>query len=193
MNNILLIVLDRSYKNNKDTIYNVGVIGYKNGILKYTEFETNRNKFISVLNDNRYFLCNFTISSDNKIILKDTNMTVSEKIINAVECTRNCMVESYGTEDSLKGHSVEATSIIIKLLQLYNVKANRKDGWCTCVKEREVYESSHTWVELYNGVYIDVTADQFNYDLKDNKFKQIIIQRELPEHISYNKSKMNQY
>lgn len=104
---------------------------------------------------------------------------------------RKLMESNYGTDTSLSGHCIEASDLIVSILNYvgyHNCKA--VEGWCAwdydCGCSDRLY-GEHTWVEMNNGkVYVDVTADQFNGCMSDeHMFSPVIIQNGLPYGIQY--------
>lgn len=91
------------------------------------------------------------------------------------------MVDKYGIGTNLAGHCIEASDRIVELLAEIDVKAKAVEGWC--IYDDEYYGSDrpydeHTWVELEDGYYIDVTADQFNPGMwEGNELEEIVIGR----------------
>lgn len=87
-----------------------------------------------------------------------------ELIKNTAELVRTHMQHLYGKGTNLCGHCVEASEKIVNILSELGIQAKMINGWCiyeddsTCTDR--CYDE-HTWVEA-DGLYIDVTADQFN-------------------------------
>ena len=119
--------------------------------------------------------------------MKDTEQY---KIIYSIcKKVRKELIEKYG-EDNLHGKCIEASDKIIKLLSEQNIQSHYVEGWC--IYDDEQYGSDrqydeHTWVELEDKTYIDVTADQFSYGM----FRDIpeIIIGEKPEYMIYDEPK----
>lgn len=107
---------------------------------------------------------------------------------------RNEMVDKYGTDTDLSGHCIEASDRIVELLESQDIKSEAIEGWC--MYDDEYYGSDrpydeHTWVELSDGTYIDVTADQFNVAMyEENKLGSIIIGK-MPDCMVYTEPKLD--
>lgn len=92
---------------------------------------------------------------------------------------REEVVNKYGDEVNLCGHCIEASDRIVELLSAKGITARTIEGWC--LYDDECYGSdmpydAHTWVELNDGTYIDVTADQFNPGMyRGNELPGIIV------------------
>lgn len=85
-------------------------------------------------------------------------------VFSACKQVRQEMVSKYGSGYLLSGHCIESSERIVELLHLNNVQATTIEGWCI-YDVNDVYEipyAAHTWVELKDKTYIDVTADQFS-------------------------------
>ena len=122
---------------------------------------------------------------------ESTNHVVHE-IANQV---RNEIVDKYGDGTNLSGHCIEASDRIVELLAEKGISAKAIEGWC--MYDDEYYGSDrpyaeHTWVELNDGTYIDVTADQFNVAMySENKLSNIIIGY-IPECMVYNEPELDE-
>lgn len=126
---------------------------------------------------------NFRVQEDGKqeIIKLDLfNRPVTlQRTLSAV---RLFMEKVYGTETDLAGHCIEASEYIVAILKTlgYN-QAKTVEGWCLYddpagCSDRDY--DAHTWTEL-DGLYLDVTADQFN-PYMDEAFEEIIMSEHLP-------------
>lgn len=106
-------------------------------------------------------------------------------IYNICKQVRNELVNKYG-KDYLYGKCIEASDKIVELLDKQGIKAKVVEGWCnyddpTCCSDRPYDE--HTWVELADGTYVDVTATQFQCFM-DEEIPEIIIGAK-PYYMSY--------
>lgn len=108
---------------------------------------------------------------------------------------RKEMVDKYGTETDLAGRCIEASDRIVELLSEKGIEAKAVEGWC--MYDDEYYGSDrpyaeHTWVELEDSTYIDVTADQFNVAMYEgNKLSEIII-GDMPECMIYDEPELDE-
>ena len=111
--------------------------------------------------------------------------------------TRNEIVSIYG--EDLAGYCIEASENIVKRLRdELRLDAKTVEGWCRF--DDECYGSDHpwdphTWVEIPSlGLYVDVTADQFNYGMyTENEFSEIIVQKGLPHGMEYDEPSWDDY
>ena len=116
------------------------------------------------------------------------------KIYQICKQVRDEFVNKFGQGTCLAGHCIDASDRIVELLSNIGIKAKTIEGWC--VYDDEYYGSDrpydeHTWVELDDGTYIDVTADQFNDGMWDeNKLPEIIIGNK-PDCMVYNEPELD--
>lgn len=102
---------------------------------------------------------------------------------------RRIMEEKYGY--LLDGRCIEASEKIAEMLCIKSgVSVILIEGWCRF--DNEAYGSDrpwaeHTWVEIPKfNLYIDVTADQFNFGMyKENEYPDVIVQEGLPYGMQY--------
>jgi len=105
---------------------------------------------------------------------------------NILLMVRAHLEKKYGAEN-LAGKCIEASEIIVAILKAFGYEnAHTVEGWChyddpAGCSNRDYDE--HTWVEL-DGLYIDVTADQFN-PYMDKPFDKIIINTGLSHGMCY--------
>ena len=108
---------------------------------------------------------------------------------------RKEMVDKYGEGTDLAGHCIEASDRIVDLLTNSDIEAKTVEGWC--IYDDDYYGSDrpydeHTWVELNDGTYIDVTADQFNDGMyTENELPKIIIGN-IPNCMVYNEPELDE-
>lgn len=108
-------------------------------------------------------------------------------ILTVAKLVREYMENKYGPGTNLCGHCIEASEKIVNSLNELDIQAKTVEGWCiyeddsTCTDR--CYDE-HTWVEAY-GLYIDVTADQFN-SCMINKLKPVYVGRR-PDCMVYEK------
>lgn len=120
-----------------------------------------------------------------------------EPYIDIARSVRKEMVEKYG--EFLGGKCIEASDRIVeKLSTVLGVEAVTVEGWCQY--DDECYGSDrpwdeHTWVEVPSlGLYIDVTADQFNYGMDvENEYPEILVREGLPHGMRYNEPSWDEY
>ena len=111
------------------------------------------------------------------------------KIYTIATSVREEMVSIYG--EDLAGYCIEASEKIEKKLKdQIGLDVKTVEGWCRF--DDECYGSDrpwdpHTWVDVPSlNLYIDVTADQFNYGMAtENEFPAIIVQEGLPHGMQY--------
>lgn len=104
---------------------------------------------------------------------------------------REKMVGLYGDGTDLCGHCIEASEKIAeRIREELGIEAITVEGWCRF--DDDAYGSDrpwdpHTWVEVPSlGLYVDVTADQFNFGMeRKNKFPGVIVQKGLPYGMIY--------
>lgn len=111
--------------------------------------------------------------------------------------TRADMVSLYG--EALQGKCIEASEKIVeRVCSELGVEAIIVEGWCQF--DDEHYGSDrpwdpHTWVEVPSlNLYIDVTADQFNYGMYgENDFPPVIVREGLPHGMRYVQPNWGEY
>lgn len=121
---------------------------------------------------------------------KIQNSHILSQIKSVAYTIREEMVGLYGP--FLGGKCIEASDKIVAALSEHlSINAKTVEGWCRF--DDEYYGSDrpwdpHTWVEVPSlGLYIDVTADQFNYGMySENEFPGVIVQKGLPHGMQYN-------
>lgn len=94
----------------------------------------------------------------------------------------------------LYGKCIEASDKIVELLNKEGIDAKTIEGWCLYdfddgCSDRPYDE--HTWVELKDGTYIDVTATQFQSFI-DEDIPEIII-GDKPYYMSYEEPNIEEY
>lgn len=92
--------------------------------------------------------------------IENKNINIINKICKQV---RDEIVSKYG-EDNLYGKCIEASERIVELLKQNNIYATTIEGWCIYDDDSGCSDrpyDEHTWVELADSTYIDVTATQF--------------------------------
>lgn len=107
-------------------------------------------------------------------------------------------MESIHGED-LAVNCIEASEKIVEALsERLGIEAITVEGWCRY--DDECYGSDrpwdpHTWVEVSGlGLYVDVTADQFNYGMAfENEFSEVIVQKGLPYGMQYEEPTWKDY
>ena len=117
------------------------------------------------------------------------NIKQYEIIYSICKKVREELVKEHG-KNNLYGTCIKASDKIIKLLSEQNIQSHSVEGWC--MYEDEHYGSDrqydeHTWVELEDKTYIDVTADQFSYGMFTH-IPEIIIGKK-PDYMVYNEPK----
>lgn len=120
------------------------------------------------------------------------------EMITQLACSvRSEMVELYG--DNLFGKCIEASDKIVQRINSQlDIDTIIVEGWCQY--DDENYGSDrpwdeHTWVEVPSlNLYIDVTADQFNYGMySENNYDAIIVRKGLPHGMRYNEPIWEEY
>ena len=99
------------------------------------------------------------------------------------------MEAKYGKGTDLCGRCIEASELIVANLKYWGCNDyNTVEGWCEFDDDSNCSDAPydpHTWVEMGN-IYIDVTADQFNYNMyKENEYPPILIHKGLPHGMCY--------
>ena len=126
---------------------------------------------------------------------RDTSATSPEKDISSLllktaNVVRCWMTSHYGEGVNLAGHCIEASELIVSILDILGIEAETVEGWVKYDDTRycEYPYDAHTWVEVTSGekwFYIDVTADQFNYGMDpETQFNGVIIQQGYPHGVS---------
>lgn len=107
---------------------------------------------------------------------------------------RKFMVDNYGTGTDLAGHCIEASEYIVTIAKFLGFKnARTVEGWCRW--DADDYGSDrpydpHTWAEIC-GIYVDVTADQFNCGMyKGNEYRGVILGKGLPHGMRYDEPQL---
>ena len=114
------------------------------------------------------------------------NMSTIDICESIAKQARKIMVEKYGKGTFLCGHCIEASELIVKLLKKAGLNAQAIEGWCIYEDDSGCSDrcyDEHTWVECL-GLYIDVTADQFNPCMY-NKLPEIIVSETKPDCMEY--------
>ena len=96
---------------------------------------------------------------------------------------RKQILDKYGDTQL---HCVEASEILSEKLTQSGFENKIVEGWCSYDDYSNCSDRSydeHTWVELADGTYVDVTADQFEYFI-DDEIPEIIIDVK-PYYMSY--------
>ena len=195
MKKTLLMINNCSKYSRNGIVYNVTAIRYMSRLM-CVNYEIAKDELINRVSSNDYYALNFIIRSDDKIIINN-GISTSDFITKTAYKVRGYMVDSYGTEDSLIGHSDEAADIIIKILSLHGIQSRKINGWCKWDKtnwRNKIECDKRSWVELTNGTFIDVTADQFNYGMNDDRqYKSVIVQNSLPYGIIIENPKISEF
>ena len=157
-----------------------------------SEYKTNRTEVLKAIKNRKLVLCNVSITSDNKIrVLDFRKMEVKDFIKHILVVCRGYIEAIHGTGTDLCGSCIEASELIVFILKYFGYNnCKTVEGWCEYDDDSSCSDrpyDEHTWVELENGrIYVDITADQFNYCMyKSNKFAPIIMQRDLPHGMCY--------
>lgn len=143
---------------------------------------------------------NVPSTSDNREPALDDRspeLDALEEIRAVAEKIREEMISLYG--DDLAGECIEASEKIVQALSdTLGIKAKTVEGWCRY--DDEYYGSDrpwdpHTWVEIESlQIYIDVTADQFNYGMTcENEFQPVIVRKGLPHGMQYEEPSWDDY
>lgn len=117
--------------------------------------------------------------------------------IKIAQSVRDEMIAIYG--DDLQGKCIEASEKIVERILLdLGIEAITVEGWCQY--DDECYGSDrpwdeHTWVEMPElGLYIDVTAEQFNHGMfSENDYAAVIVCKGLPHGMRYDEPKWEEY
>ena len=115
----------------------------------------------------------------------DSNLR--EKIYEICFNTRKNILKKYS---DVQGKCIEASEMIQEELNKLMVSSKLIEGWCLYDDDSNCTDrcyDEHTWLELEDGTYIDVTADQFEYCIYDD-IPEIII-GEKPYYMLYDKPK----
>lgn len=124
-------------------------------------------------------------------------MDTLQKIYSIASEVRQAICKKYN--GYVAGHCIEASDLIVQAItDQLGIPCNTVEGWCRY--DDESYGSDrpwdeHTWVEIPSmGLYVDVTADQFNYGMREkNEFPEIIIQKGLPYGMQYDEPTWETY
>lgn len=149
-----------------------------------------RTQLIEAVRSNKAFLINATLSKDNKVIGK-VFLEPKDRVLSIVNAVRSAMEAYHGTETDLSGFCIDASETLCSNLLIHGFKdAKVVEGWCIYEDPSNCTDKpygEHTWVEIEkhgrDNIYIDVTADQFNYF--GNEYNKVIIQRGLPDNMVY--------
>lgn len=118
--------------------------------------------------------------------MKDDSTVIPIKILQTCAVVRRWMVAHYGEGVSLAGHCIEASELLVDILHMAGFPdAVTVEGWCRYDDERycSTPYDAHTWVEV-GDLYVDVTADQFNYGMDPEfQFCPVTVQQGLPHGI----------
>lgn len=118
----------------------------------------------------------------------DTQPLINE-IYNIASAVRKELAERCNND--LGGFCIEASELIQDgITGIMGFNCELVEGWCKYDFDFGFDENPwdpHTWVEVpHLGLYIDVTADQFNRWMNsDHKFPEIIVQKGLPYGMEY--------
>lgn len=123
---------------------------------------------------------------------------LTDRVMDIAVGVRNEMVSEYG--EDLQGRCVEASDRILEKIlgSGFGIEVVSPGGWCQF--DDEYYGSDHpwdphTWVEVPAlGLYVDVTADQFNYGMDaENEYPVVIVQKGLPHGMRYDEPSWDEY
>lgn len=185
---IPVIISKKVYARNSKLVgCNVYALQYDKNNYKCTkkEYYIQTSDFIKQIRSGAIHPINFTLKSNGVIvIIKYDN--VRDAIQKIAKSMRIFLERQYGTGTNLCGHCIEASEYLEVLLRHYGISAVKQvEGYC--LWEDECYGSDrpyddHTWVEIGNQYYLDITADQFNNGFFDkNHFKPIEFRSRTPK------------
>lgn len=115
------------------------------------------------------------------------NPDCQKMIYQVAEIVRNWIIDRYGEGYSLSGGCIEASELIVGILHLLGCgNAKTVDGFVRY--DDPLYEGEeftpHVWVEIPCGdqfLYVDVTADQFNYGMdSEHEYASVIVCGDYP-------------
>ena len=120
-----------------------------------------------------------------------------DKIYNIAQNVREEMVDKYGND--LSGRCIESSDeIASRLIAKLGLDAVTVEGWCRF--DDEYYGSDrpwdpHTWVEIPSiNVYVDATADQFNFGMySENVFSEVIVREGIPHGMRYDEPSWEEF
>ena len=98
---------------------------------------------------------------------------------NCAKQARKYIVSKYGTETNLCGKCIEASDYLVELLHSNNISAKTVEGYIVYDIDENCSDRAwdeHTWVELDDGTVVDVTVEQFNYQMYD-EYPPILIEK----------------
>lgn len=126
---------------------------------------------------------------ENLQIYNESMNSVVQKIATQV---RDEIVDKYGA-DNLYGKCIEASDKIKELLDKEGIDSHTVEGWCIYSEDASCSDrpyDEHTWVELNDGTYIDVTATQFQ-SFVDEEIPDIII-GDMPNYMTYEEPEVDE-
>ena len=199
-----ICVVDPKYVQEADKkLYTIAGYTYINYKIVKASWKIEDRKLLELLSNNKIFVLNASIGLDNLSVVKFenslTNLNKQYKISSVLYTVRKYMEAHYGTKSGLAGHCIEASDFIVLFLRMLGITdAKTVEGWCQY--DDEYYGSTrpwdeHTWAEIPSlGLYLDVTADQFNFGMyEENKFKGIICRKGLPYGMRYDEPSWDEY
>ena len=125
------------------------------------------------------------------------NDRILAAVTKAASAARAAMEKCYG--EDLAGKCIESSEKVVEYLSSQlGLDAVTVEGWCQF--DDECYGSDrpwdpHTWAEIPSlNLYIDITADQFNYGMaRENEFPPVLVCSGLPHGMRYDEPTWAEY
>ena len=124
--------------------------------------------------------------------IKESVTNVNDIVKSCAKTTRDYIVNKYGTETDLCGKCIEASDCLVDLLINNGIKAKTVEGYIVYDIDENCSDRAwdeHTWVELDDGTVVDVTVEQFNYQMYD-EYPPILIDKN-PHGYTYDRPSFN--
>lgn len=189
---VKLITITKKHPGNskQDTLFNITYFEYQQSTYscqkKYDV--VGRSELINAIRAGAVILLNGKLSRDSRLLwnVPSGSKERLELVLNGV---RSLMEAKYGKGTDLCGRCIEASELIVANLKYWGCNdCKTVEGWCEFDDDSNCSDAPydpHTWVEMGN-IYIDVTADQFNYNMyKENEYPPILIHKGLPHGMCY--------
>ena len=189
------------YKGSKQKYYRIFCITYIQRKMRalYMARLVNRGELLKMLQSRNIIFLNAKLSSCGRVISKDISQFKIDidTVMKCANSVRVLMERNYGTGTDLCGHCIEASELLVSILQYLGFTgAKTVEGWCEfdnelCGSDRPY--DPHTWVEVC-GNYVDVTADQFNTCMwEENEYPSVIVETHLPHGMRYDEPDINEW
>lgn len=116
----------------------------------------------------------------NTFNIKESIISNNSLIYQCAQKARIYITNKYGTGTNLCGRCIEAADYLVDCLKLNDINAKTVEGYIIYDIDENCSDRAwdeHTWVELDDGTVVDVTVEQFNYQMYED-YPPILIEKE---------------